>query len=114
MDTIIIQDLAVQYRVGVTEAERAKTQRLLLTVEMSSDFSDAARSDDLTRTIDYYAVCQRLLRFGEGREWKLIETVAVEIAALIRKEFGAARVAVEVKKFVIPEAEFVSVRVVRP
>ena len=113
MDTIFITDLTVWYSVGVTELERAQPQRLLLTIEMGSDFTAAAASDDLGRTIDYYAVCQRLLRFGEGRSWKLIETLAVDIAAMVQTGFHAEKVTVEVKKFIIPEADHVGVRVAR-
>jgi dihydroneopterin aldolase len=113
MDKIIIQDLAVSYHVGVPDAERVNPQRLLLTVEMERDFTAAAAGDDLTQTIDYYAVSQRLLRLGEGRSWKLIETLAVEIAALVQGEFGAHSVRVEVKKFILPEARHVAVEVVR-
>jgi dihydroneopterin aldolase len=114
MDKILIRDLAVSYSVGVSEAERAAPQRLLLTVEIEQDFSAAAAQDDLAQTIDYFAVSQRLLRFGQGRQWKLIETLAVEICSLLQTEFHARHVAVEVKKFVIPEADYVSVRVLRP
>ena len=113
MDTIIIRDLAVAYHVGVTEAERAQAQRLLLTLEISRDLAAAAELDALSETIDYYAVCQRLLHFGERRSWKLVETVASDIAALVRNEFLATAVSVEVKKFVIPEAAYVAVRVAR-
>jgi 7,8-dihydroneopterin aldolase/epimerase/oxygenase len=113
MDTIIIRDLAVAYHVGVTEAERAQPQRLLLSLEIGRDLAAAADADDLSQTIDYYAVCQRLLHFGEGRKWKLIETLAYEIAALVRTEFLATAVSVEVKKFVITEAAYVAVRVAR-
>ena len=113
MDTIIIRDLAVAYHVGVTEAERAEPQRLLLSLEIGRDLAAAADADDLSQTIDYYAVCQRLLHFGEGRKWKLIETLAYEIAALVRTEFLATAVLVEVKKFVITEAAYVAVRVAR-
>lgn len=109
----MISDLAVEFRVGVTEAERARAQHLLLTVEMEQDFCAAAARDDLEQTIDYYAVCQRLLGYGEGRSWKLIETLAVDIASLVRADFGAARVAVTVKKFVIRQAAYVAVRVQR-
>lgn len=113
MDTIIIRQLEVFYRVGVTEQERARPQRLLLSLEMAHDVSSAAATDDLIRTIDYHAVCQRLLQFGQGRTWKLIETLAVEIATLVRTEFKAAAVTVEVRKFVIPEARWVGVRLSR-
>jgi dihydroneopterin aldolase len=113
MDQIIIEDLAVDFRVGVPEAERSRPQRLLLTVVMDHDFSRAAAGDDLSRTIDYYAVTQRLLALGAGRQWSLIETLAVEIAELILREFKPARVTVIVKKFVIPEARHVAVKVER-
>jgi dihydroneopterin aldolase len=113
MDTILIHDLAVFYRVGVPEAERSAPQKLLLTLELGCDCTAAAQTDDLRKTIDYHAVCQRLLAFGEGRSWKLIETLAVDIASMVRAEFQAAGVAVTVKKFVIREANYVGVRVVR-
>jgi len=113
MDTIGIQDLEVRCRVGVPEAERAEPQRLLLTVAMEHDVAAAAAGDDLTRTIDYFAVSRRLLGLGEGRSWRLIETLAVDIAGVLLSEFGAERVTVEVKKFVLPEARWVSVRVTR-
>jgi dihydroneopterin aldolase len=106
---ICIADLEVFYRVGVPDAERAQPQHLLLTVEMESDFSAAAKSDSIADTIDYFAVSQRLLKFGDGRSWKLIEKLAADIADAILAEFKPAGVTVEVKKFVIPQARHVSV-----
>jgi dihydroneopterin aldolase len=112
-DSITLTDLEVHYHVGVPDAERAQPQRLLLTVEMQHDFTRAAASDDLRETIDYYAVSRRLLALGEGRSWKLIEKLAADIAAMVLADFGAAAVTVEVKKFIIPEARHVSVRLSR-
>ncbi|MGA3284282.1 MAG: dihydroneopterin aldolase [Verrucomicrobiota bacterium] len=108
---ISIVDLEVFYRVGVPEAERAKPQRLLLTVEMDFDFSAAARSDDIRGTIDYFAVSQRLLKFGESRSWKLIEKLAADIADTVLSEFKPQSVTVEVKKFPLADARCVSVTV---
>jgi len=113
-DTIIISDLEVFYQVGVTKAERSKPQRLLLTLELSADLDSAVARDELAGTIDYNAVSQRLLRFGEGRGWRLIETVAADIAAMVLKEFRPKTVSVEVKKFIIPQARHVAVRLTRP
>ncbi len=113
MDTITLCDLAVSFHVGVPDEERAQSQRLQLTVEMEKDFSTAAAADDLRHTIDYHAVTQRLLRFGEGRSWKLIETLAADIATMVLQDFGAGSVTVTVKKFIIPEARYVAVRVTR-
>ena len=113
MDLITLTDLEVSYHVGVPDAERATPQRLLLTIEMRSDFTAAAEGDDLTRTIDYYRVSRRLLTFGEGRSWKLIEKLAVDIAEFVLAEFQPAGVSVEVKKFILPETRHVSVKVER-
>ena len=109
MSKISIADLEVFYHVGVPDAERARPQRLLLTVEMEFDFSAAAKSDGIADTIDYFAVSQRLLKFGEGRSWKLIEKLAADIADAILTGFKPASVTVEVKKFVIPQARHVAV-----
>ena len=113
MDWIVIKDLEVFYRVGVPDEERRAPQRLLVTIELQHNLADAALKDDLRATINYYAVAQRLLAFGEGREWKLIESVAAELAEIVLREFGGAAIEVEVKKFVLPQAAYVSVRVAR-
>ena len=112
-DKISIVDLEVFYRVGVPDAERAQPQRLLLTVGLESDFSAAAKSDDLADTINYFAVSQRLLNFGAGREWRLIEKLAADIVDALLAEFKPPRVSVEVKKFIIPEARHISVSLTR-
>ena len=113
MSRISIIDLEVFYRVGVPEAERVKPQRLLLTVEMNFDFSAAAKSDNIRNTIDYFAVSQRLLKFGEGRSWKLIEKLATDVADTVLSEFKPESVTVEVKKFPISQARCVSATVTR-
>ena len=109
MSKITIVDLEVNYRVGVTDEERAKPQRLLLTVDMSLDFSVAAVSDRIERTINYQAVAEELLKFGEGRSWKLLEKLVTNIAERIMTQYRPEAVMVEVKKFSIPQARFVSV-----
>ncbi|MEI7807289.1 MAG: dihydroneopterin aldolase [Verrucomicrobiota bacterium] len=114
MAKISIVDLEVFYHVGVPDAERAEPQRLLLTVELESDFSAAAKTDAIADTIDYFAVTQRLLKFGEGREWKLIEKLAADLAETILTEFKPQSVSIEVKKFIIPQARHVSVRLEKP
>jgi len=110
MSKISIVDLEVFYCVGVTDEERATPQRLLLTVELGFDFSSAALSDRVERTIDYFAVSQMLLKYGEGRNWKLLERLVSNLCDVILAEFKAESVIVTVKKFVIPQARHVSVQ----
>ena len=113
MSRINIVDLEVFYHVGVTDEERAKPQRLLVTVEMDFDFTTAAMSDRVEKTINYFDVAQELLRYGERRNWKLLEKLTVNLADHIVARFKPETVQIEVKKFPIPQARYVSVMVAR-
>jgi FolB domain-containing protein len=113
MDTIVIRELEVRYHIGVPDEERARPQRLVLTVELDTDFTRAAAGDDLTATLNYYEVSRRLLDFGNGRSWKLIERLAVELAEFLLSEYRPAAVRVEVRKFILPETRYVAVRIER-
>jgi dihydroneopterin aldolase len=109
MAKITIVDLEVFYCVGVSDEERAKPQRLLLTIDMGYDFSVAAVTDRISKTIDYSVVAQKLLDFGKNRSWKLIEKLASNIADMVMSEFEPHAITVQVKKFTIPQAHHVSV-----
>jgi len=113
MSRINIVDLEVFCQIGITEEERAKPQRLLITVEMDLDFTTAALSDRLEKTINYFDLCQELLKFGTGRNWKLLEKLTSNIADFIMMKYRPEAVMVEVKKFSIPQAAYVSVAVAR-
>jgi dihydroneopterin aldolase len=113
MDQIILSELEVFIRVGVPEKERAKPQRLLVSAELDHEFTAAAAHDRLQETIDYQAVAVRLAAFGRRRSWKLIETLAVDMAETILREFKPKRVSIEIKKFILPGTRHVAVRVSR-
>jgi FolB domain-containing protein len=113
MSRISIVDLEVFYQIGITEEERAKPQRLLITVEMDFDFSNAITSDRLEKTINYFDVAQELLKYGNNRTWKLLEKLTANIADFILARFKPETVTVEIKKFPLPQAAYVSVALVR-
>ena len=77
------------------------------------DFSSAASSDRVEETINYQSVADYLLRFGDGRDWKLLEKLVTNIADLILAKYKPESVFVEVKKFVIPQARYVAVSITR-
>ncbi len=114
MDTITLSDLEVECRVGVTEAERAQPQLLRISLELQADLSAAARTDALGDTLDYQAVAEAVVRRCRQGQWQLIEKLAGDLAQLVLDQFEPARVMVEVKKYVIPHARHVSVRLTRP
>ena len=113
MSKITITDLEVHFCVGVPDEERAKPQRLLLTIEMEHDFRAAAAADDIAATIDYFDVSQKIIALGNGRSWKLIEKLANDVADLVLTDYHPATVTVTVKKFPIPQAAQVSVSFIK-
>lgn len=113
MSKISIADLEVFFCVGVTDQEREKPQRLLISIDMSLDFTVAAVSDRIEKTINYQDLADEILKYGEGRNWKLIEKLATNLADFILAHYKPHGVSVEVKKFPIPQAKHVSVTVTK-
>ena len=112
-DEIVIRGLEVWCSIGVPDEELASPQRLLVDVSIAPRTSFEATGDDLSATVDYAAVCTRLAVVASERPRRLVETLAADFAGTVLKEFGAIRVAVEVRKFILEETEFVGVRCVR-
>ena len=112
-DEIHIVELELMAKVGVPEEERAQPQRLVanMVLQPARGFADLA--DDLTRTIDYAAVCESLKDVVAGRCDRLIETMAHEMAEHLLRHFQLRRVELELRKFILPETRYVAVRVVR-
>ena len=113
-DLIRVIDLEVFAHIGVPDTERRDPQRLLVSLEMSvASFSLAAGTDDLARTVDYYEVVQRVKSFTAERPRKLLETLAEEIAFDLLKGYPIKKITLEIKKFVLPDAQYVSVKIER-
>ncbi len=113
-DLIHIEALEVRSRIGVPEEERAAPQRLTvtLTLEPAADFR--ALGDRLEGTTDYAAVCKEVKTLAAERPRKLVETLAEEIAAHLLARFPLRRVEVEVRKFILPDTDYVAIRIERP
>jgi dihydroneopterin aldolase len=113
-DIIRVIDLEVFVRIGVPEEERREPQRLLISLEMSVDsFSHAAGTDNLARTVNYFEVAQLVKKITAEPPRKLLETLAEEMAAKILDAFPIKKIVIEIKKFILPDAQYVSVRVER-
>jgi dihydroneopterin aldolase len=113
-DLIRVVDLEVQARLGVPEKERARAQRLLVSLEIVVDsFAPAAATDDIARTVNYFDVAERIKTFAAARPRKLLETLAEEMAADLRKNFQIKKLTLEIKKFILSDARYVSVKIER-
>ena len=112
-DKIIIEEIKIPFRIGVPDEERTKPQILRLSIVIEHSLQTAARSDDLSQTIDYATLADELASFGKGKEWKLLERLAHDLVLWILRRFGAEQVTVEAKKLILPNARHVAVRLTR-
>ncbi|MDD5199938.1 MAG: dihydroneopterin aldolase [Terrimicrobiaceae bacterium] len=112
-DWIEVRGLKVEARIGVPDAERAEPQRLLVDLRLRPLRGFSQMPDSIEATVDYFAVAQRVAALSAERPRRLIETLADEIAAAVLREFPARRVEVTVRKFILPDTEFVAVHCAR-
>lgn len=112
-DRIHIEQLEIFTRVGVSENERAKPQRLVanITIWPSRDFRDL--DDEVERTADYAAVCEAAKTIGAEQPTRLIETLADRIASNLLQKFPVRMITVELRKFALKDAAYTSVTVTR-
>ncbi len=113
MNLIIIKGLQVDARVGVSDEERSNSQPLRIDAILTPVTEFSALADDIGRTVDYHAAARRISGLAASRPRRLIETLASEIAEALVGEFRAQRAEVEVRKFILPDTEYVAVRCVR-
>lgn len=105
---IEIRGLELKARVGVPDGERADPQRLLLDLRFAATDQPPDLGDEIGRTVDYHAVALRVAAIVEERPRKLIETLADDIASLLLPEFALRWIEVTVRKFILPNAEWVA------
>ena len=112
-DTIEIRRLQISTHIGVPDEERAAAQTLWLTVRMVPAQGFDGLADDITRTIDYYAVSLGLQSLAAARPRHLIETLAVETADWLLGNHPLKSVAITIEKHILPDTECVAVHLER-
>lgn len=114
MDIVYIRGLQVDTVIGVYDWEREIRQRVVLDLEMATDVSRAAADDAIADALDYAAISQRLVAFVGASEFQLIETLAEEVAQIVRQEFAVPWLRLSVSKpGAVSEADTVGVRIER-
>ena len=77
--SILLQGLEVWAHCGVTAAERAARQRLVVDVELVPAAVPGATSDDLAGTLDYARAAEVVVAAVDAGEYALLERLATEI-----------------------------------
>lgn len=98
-DTITVHGLELYAYHGVNPEEKENGQRFLLDFDMTVDVSDAAATDDLSKTVSYSAAVKTARAAFLAETYDLIETASEKVAdALLAAYPLIESVAVTVKK----------------
>lgn len=112
-DEIHIEGLEILANIGVPEEERAAAQRLSFNVTFWPMRPATDLDDEIRRAVNYAAVCAEVRKFVGERRDKLIETLADKLAFHLLQMFEIRRITIELRKYILPDVEFVSVTVTR-
>ena len=85
-------------RIGFHEYERHIRQRIVIDWEAETDWREAAAQDRARELVDYYEANLAIGARVQGREYRLIETLAEDVARLLVSDFPVDRVRVKVTK----------------
>ncbi|NOQ81982.1 MAG: dihydroneopterin aldolase [Methylophaga sp.] len=98
MDKIFLNDLQIDTIIGIYDWERETLQTLSFDLEMDWDIRPAAKSDDITHTLDYGSIAQTIVSFVEASRYQLIETLAEDLSALLLKTYPIPKLKLTLSK----------------
>lgn len=104
--SITIHGIQLNAQCGVTETERNQPQPALVDLTLRCPNDQAFHSDQLTDTVDYAALTQRVREIGERQPCALLETLAEHLCQKLFHEFPLTQIEVWVRKIHPPMKDF--------
>jgi dihydroneopterin aldolase len=98
MDIVFIRDLEVKTVIGVFEWERKIRQRLVFNIELGTDFTRSAQTDDLKDTLDYKAISHAIEDLAEASSFQLVEALVEAVATMVMKDFSVKWLSITLDK----------------
>jgi len=114
MDRIFLGDLRLNCTIGVNDCERTILQPVEIDLDLDVDLREAGARDDLSLTVDYREIRDRVESVVSGSGFFLVEALAERIAqeCLSHPRVQGVRVRVQ-KPGALRAAETVGVEVIR-
>lgn len=98
LDRILIEGLSFYCIIGINEWERVAKQVIEIDLTLYADLTPAAKSDDVSQTVNYRDVSRKVRDFVEGSSFGLVEKLADGVARLCIEDERVQRVDVKLRK----------------
>jgi len=112
-DEIHIDQLEIFTHIGAPEVERAAPQRLTVSISFWPYQQTPDLADKIDQTVNYSAVAEETKSFVRDQSVNLIETLADRLATHLLKTFPIQKVVIDLRKFPLEDAKYVSATVTR-
>jgi len=101
-DAVFVRGLEFEGNHGYSAAERRGTRRFRVHLVLELPLADAARSDRIADTVDYWKVSEAVVAIGTKSTYRLLEALAGAIGAKIQELYPRAAVSIELEKLAPP------------
>jgi len=112
-DTLTINGLAVRCRLGITPQEQETPQDVRIDLALQIDAAAAARRDDVHDTVDYASLAAAVKQLVEGKPYRLMETMAEDVARVALKGFPSPAIEVKITKRALPGIAAATIHITR-
>ena len=98
MDRISLRNVRAYGRHGVEAAERERRQPFDIDVIAEIDLRNPSSTDDIAQTLDYAALCDRLVRIVATTSYALLERLASDLLGAVFEDRRVRRAQVTISK----------------
>lgn len=91
MDKLYLKDVEIFANHGVFEEEKSLGQKFILSLELELDTREAAKTNDLNKSIHYGELCHNIEKEFQKESYDLIETAADKIAKYVLYNYNLVK-----------------------
>lgn len=114
LDKIFIENITTAAVIGIHDFEKAAAQKLIISVELGTDITQTAQTDDVQYALDYDAISRFIDEYVRSTTFELIETLAENVVKQLFEHFSMQTVKLRLQKpGAIPYTQMVGVEIVR-
>lgn len=87
MNKVYLNNVEIFGNHGVFKEEKVLGQKFILSLELTLDFTAAAKNGDLSKSVHYGELCHKVEKIFQEKSYDLIETVVYKVAYYILNEY---------------------------